>query len=146
MSIVRACGSIAGGSLVLAGAILPWLTLDSGLQSFGGTTGVYGWLVVAAGTLAVAGGVRELVAPARWILRASGALGVILAVFALWLLAGVDQFVHRQDAAMLVPGAGPGLYLVLAGAAAIFTFAVVLPKTERHELWIRKRPDRSAQP
>jgi len=52
---LNAWGSIAGGSLVVAGAVLPWLTLDAGLQRYGGTTGIYGWIVAAAGALAVAG-------------------------------------------------------------------------------------------
>jgi len=119
MNALRACGCIFGGSLVVAGAILPWLTLDAGLQRYGGTTGIYGWLVVAAGVLAVAGGVREWLAPSHWLVRANAGLGVALTIFAVWLLVGLYGLVHRPDAAMLVPRAGPGLFVVLAGALFI---------------------------
>lgn len=119
MNALRAWGSIAGGSLVIAGAILPWLTLDAGLQRYGGTTGIYGWIVLAAGALAVAAGIRELFAPAQWVARACVTLGVGLTAFTAWLLAGVNEFVHRPGGAMFVPSAGPGLFVVLAGAIAI---------------------------
>jgi hypothetical protein len=129
MNALRAWGSIAGGSLAIAGALLPWLTLDAGLHRYGGTTGLYGWLVLAAGAVAVAAGARELFAPPQWLVRANGLLGIALAVFACWLLAGVDQLVRRPDNAMLVPQAGPGLYLVIAGAIVIVFSAVsVRPK------------------
>jgi hypothetical protein len=109
----------AGGSLAIAGAVLPWLTLDAGLARYGGTTGLYGWLVVAAGALAIAGGALSLRTPARWLAAASGVLGVALLAFAIWLLVGLNQFVH-DNAGMMVPQAGPGLFVVIAGAAVIF--------------------------
>ena len=119
MNALRGWGSIVGGLLVITGAILPWLTLDAGLQRYGGTTGVFGWLVVAAGAFAFTAGVRELRAPAQWMPAFNTILGFGLCIFALWLLIGVDQFVHRPDAAMLVPGPGPGLFVVIAGAGVM---------------------------
>jgi hypothetical protein len=121
---LNAWGSIAGGSLVVAGAVLPWLTLDAGLQRYGGTTGIYGWIVAAAGALAVAAGLWTLRNPARWIVRANGVLGVALTGFVAWLYAGLEALIRRPDAAMLVPRAGPGLFVAFAGALAIAACAL----------------------
>lgn len=132
----NAWGSIAGGALVVAGAILPWLTLDAGLQHYGGTTGVYGWIVAAAGVLAVAGGAWGLLKPAQWVVRANGVLGVALIAFVVWLYAGLEALVRRPDAAMLVPRAGPGLFVAFAGAVAIAASALVARTSlRRRHLW-----------
>lgn len=130
-----AWGSIAGGALAIAGAILPWLTLDGGLQRYGGTTGIYGWLVLTAGALAVAGGVGELRAPAAWLVQAKGMLGVALAAFTMWLLIGLHEVVSRPGGAMFAPAAGPGLFVALAGSLTIFACAfgaLTIPLLRRH--------------
>jgi hypothetical protein len=119
MKTLFAGGLIAGGSLTTTGAVLPWLTLDAGLQRYGGTTGIYGWLVVAAGAVAIAAGCLALRRTAPWLVSASGILGVALLAFGAWLIVGLDEFVRRPDALMLVPRTGPGLYVVVCGALLI---------------------------
>jgi hypothetical protein len=115
---------VAGGALVMAGAVVPWLTLYAGLYGYRGTTGLYGWLVFGAGALACAIGACAIGLGVRrdgppWLGWASAALGGGLLVFTVWLLVGLASIVRRPSAAMLAPRPGPGLFLVLAGAALI---------------------------
>jgi hypothetical protein len=103
----------------MAGAILPWITLYAGLYGYRGTSGLYGWLVFGAGALAALAGLMAIRIGPPWLGRASAALGGGLFAFAVWLLAGLVTILRRPSAAMLVPRPGPGLFLVLAGAALI---------------------------
>lgn len=116
---------MAGGALVMAGALVPWLTLYAGLYGYRGTTGLYGWLVFGAGALACAiglGGRRYGPWGLAW---ASAVLGGGLLVFTAWLLAGLATVLRRPSAAMLAPRPGPGLFLVLAGASVILLAPVM---------------------
>ena len=110
---------IAGGGLVVAGALLPWLTLFAGLQRYAGTTGLYGRLILAGGAAAVLGGFWSLRTHRPWLGWASAALGAGLFLFGLWLVAGLFQTIAHGAGPMLVPRAGPGLFVVLAGAGLL---------------------------
>jgi hypothetical protein len=112
-------GVITGGSLIVVGALLPWLTLFAGLQRYPGTTGVYGWLILAAGSAAVLGGLWGLRWYRQWLRWAGATLGVTLFIFAAWLIAGLYQTMSRQAGPMLAPRPGPGLFVVLAGAGLL---------------------------
>lgn len=67
--------AIIGGALVGTGAILPWLSLFAGLQSYSGMIGLYGRLLFGGGVLAVAGGVAILVRSYSWLRAGSRAPG-----------------------------------------------------------------------
>jgi hypothetical protein len=110
---------VAGGALVMAGALVPWLTLYAGLYGYRGTTGLYGWVVFGAGALACAIGLGAHRFGPPWLGWASAALGGGLLGFTAWLLAGLVTILRRPSAAMLAPRPGPGLFLVLAGATLI---------------------------
>lgn len=112
-------GTVAGGLLAIVGAVLPWLTLNAGLQRYSGTIGPYGWLIVAAGATAIGIGVLNVLRRPLWLSLANVLLGVALLCFTAWLMLGLQQLLHRPDMVMSVPRAGPGLYVVLAGAIAI---------------------------
>jgi hypothetical protein len=110
---------VAGGLLVIAGATSPWLTLYAGLYGYRGTTGLYGWLALGAGSLALMAGLMRIRFEPSWLTKASIALGGGLFAFVIWLLGGLISILRRPQAAMLVPRPGPGLFLLLAGAALI---------------------------
>lgn len=108
-----------GGALVICGALLPWLTLFAGLQSYAGTIGLYGRLMLAAGLTAFTLGIVSLRIVLRWLPWAASILGAAVIVFAFWLLAGTNQIVHRPDNIMFVARPGSGLFVILTGALLI---------------------------
>lgn len=111
--------SLVGGVLVMAGALLPWLTLFAGLQRYSGMVGWYGRAIFASGALVVAGGLWRHGRPPSWLRRMIAGLGPVLVVFAGWLLLGLRQIIQHPASPMLVPRAGPGLFVVLAGAGLL---------------------------
>jgi hypothetical protein len=110
---------IAGGALLMSGAALPWLTLFAGLHQYGGLIGAYGQAVFAAGAAAVVAGIIAVRVRPPWLPFASAAFGAALFAFGVWLYIGLQQIVHRPEAIMFVPRAGPGLFVVLCGAAVL---------------------------
>lgn len=116
---MSAYGTVAGGLLAIAGAFLPWLTLDGGLQRYSGTIGPYGWLIVAAGVLALGVGSLEIRRRSFRLSLTAASLAVALLGFTGWLILGLQQVVQRPDAAMFAPQAGPGLFVILGGAILI---------------------------
>ena len=70
----RAVGAmqLAGGSLMVAGALLPWLTLLAGLQAYRGILGWNGRGVLVAGAIVALGGAASLVGRAGLLVRRGG--------------------------------------------------------------------------
>lgn len=112
-------GLVLGGALVMAGAVLPWLTLYAGLQQYSGMIGLYGWITFALGFLACIAGAFAPLRLRPFLLRASIATGIALLAFGAWLYAGVLEIVQRPDSAMLVARSGPGLFVILGGGALL---------------------------
>lgn len=117
---------IAGGTLVMVGSWLPWFTLYAGLHPLRGITGLNGQLLAAGGLLAAGVSVMLLMKPRRalhWIL---GGLGICLALFTAWILAGVPAtYRAMQENPLLVAQRGPGLWVVLGGALMVMSSTVV---------------------
>lgn len=116
--IVRA-GLVAGGVLVMIGAVLPWLVLLAGLQQYSGMIGLYGRIVFAFGLVVCIAGA---IAPRKFgwlLLPASAAAGIGLLAFGAWLYEGVLEIGRRPDSAMVVLQSGPGLFVILAGGALL---------------------------
>jgi hypothetical protein len=111
--------TLAGGALVMLGAWMPWLTLFAGLQRYGGLIGAHGRLLFAGGALAVVGGLAMLGSRHRWIRRATVLFGLVLLGFDLWLLKGLVETLRHGIGAMLVPRAGPGLFVASLGIALV---------------------------
>ena len=108
--------AVAGGAAVVAGCLLPWATAFAGLVDISGLRGSNGWLLLAAGVLAIAAGAWHLIhgdAATRWL---TGILGAAIAGYAGYLLLQLTASVHSGigDSMLLVRG-GPGLWVVAGG-------------------------------
>jgi hypothetical protein len=89
------------------------------LHQYGGLIGAYGQAVFAAGAAALVCGIVALRVRPPWLPFASAAFGATVFAFGVWLYIGLQQIVHRPEAVLFVPSAGPGLYVVLCGAAVL---------------------------
>jgi hypothetical protein len=125
--------ALLGSALVMLGAWLPWLTLFAGLQRYGGLIGVHGQILFAGGVLAFAASIGTLWTPRRWIRSGTALLGLMLLGFISWLVAGLLEMLHHDLSAMLVPRAGPGLFVSLLGAALVSIGPVIKPARASRE-------------
>lgn len=121
-----------GGSAVVVGSCLPWLSYFAGLVPLRGLTGINGRLMLVAGGvgLLTALGLAWRAAPrVRATARsAAGVLGLIVVAAAVWLLEGVRELTRVQASnAMLAPRPGIGLVIVLAGGALLLLSAIPTP-------------------
>ena len=128
-SLPRELG-LLGGLGVSIGACLPWMSLYAGLVPLRGVIGLNGRLLLAAGVLGVALGVvlGNGVPRGNRVLfgRLAAALGSGVTGAAIWLLIGVWQLSQgRGTSAMLVPRAGPGLFVVALGGVLLVLAACV---------------------
>ena len=124
--------AVAGGVIVAVGAVLPWMSLFAGLQTYRGIAGLYGRLAFAGGALSVIGGVLMLTRPDRRLRLAIGGLGVALTLFAVWVLLGLRATTrHLDQHPFLLPRPEPGLFIVIAGALVVA--ALLLPSRRRIE-------------
>jgi hypothetical protein len=114
-----AAAALAGGALVMLGAWLPWLTLFAGLQRYGGLIGAHGRILFAGGALAVLAGIGMMRTRRRWVRWATVMLGIALLGLDAWLLIGLVTTLHHGLGAMLVPRAGPGLFVSSLGVALV---------------------------
>lgn len=124
-------GAIAtcGGSALVAGALLPWLSLFAGLHRYAGVAGLNGRVLLVGGALAVAGGLAMFARPRRRLRPLLGALGVALAAFAAWVIVGLRETVHAlAHHPLLLARPGSGLYVALAGALLMTVLFVPLPR------------------
>ncbi len=122
-----------GGSLVIIGSLLPWLTLLAGLRSYAGTAGTNGQVLLVGGTLAVASGLGYLVAGGRALRWGVGLLGFALLAGAAWLTLQLLA-TYRELAAdpFAVAALGPGLFVALGGAGLVFA-TLFLPGDDSDE-------------
>jgi hypothetical protein len=110
---------LLGGSAVMVGALLPWMTFFAGLQRVSGVTGLYGRLLLGAGAVAcvLAVGLRLRRATfARWVPPVLMVEGAVLFGSAIVLAARAWTMVSAPGMAMMVPAVGPGLFVVMGGA------------------------------
>jgi len=118
--------ALFGGSLVMLGAWLPWLTLFAGLQRYGGLIGIYGKVLFVGGALVVVATISALRKHRTRIRQATAVLGLGLLAFNGWLLMGLLGTLHHGVSAMLVPRAGPGLFVSFLGAMLIASSPVIV--------------------
>jgi hypothetical protein len=118
----------AAAALLTAGAFAPWLTLYAGLQSFPGTTGTYGRLLLGAGGVLVLVAVAAAVRPAdrwRW---ATGVIGAAALYPAVRAVLGLRSISELDGLLVAAPGAGP--WLALAGGAIAFSALFLRPAAQ----------------
>jgi len=123
--------SLAGGLLVMTGALLPWLSLFAGLQRYSGMVGWYGRAIFTSGAFVVGSVLALRRRPPSWLPGMIAAVGLVLVAFSVWLLLGLHQIIHRASP-MLVPRPGSGLFVVLAGAGLLSAAPAVSTR------WIRR--------
>ena len=110
--------AVAGGVIIAVGAVLPWMSLFAGLQSYRGIAGLYGRLAFAAGALAIIGGVVMLTRPHPRLRLAIGGLGVALTLFATWVLMGLRATTqHLRASSLSAPAPGTGTVRRHCGSA-----------------------------
>jgi hypothetical protein len=123
-----------GGALVMLGAWLPWLTLFAGLQRYSGLMGAHGRLLFAGGGLAIIASLAMVRSRHRGIRWATVLLGLTLLGFNWWLFIGLNQTLHHGLNTMLVPRAGPGLFVASLGIALVILGpALVLARGGREQ-------------
>jgi hypothetical protein len=107
--------ALVGGALVMLGAWLPWLTLFAGLQRYSGLIGIHGHILFAGGGLAAVASLPMRGSHRYWVRWATVLLGLALLGFNGWLLTGLVGMLHHDVNPMLVPRAGPGLFVSSLG-------------------------------
>lgn len=128
----------AGGSALVVGALLPWMSLFAGLQRYRGVAGLYGRLLLVGGVLAIGGGIALVVHPRHRLRTAVGVLGVILTAFASWVFEGLRATTRSlEHHPLMLARAGPGVFVALAGAIVVALLVVPVP------LALRRRHVRS---
>ena len=113
--------ALVGGALIIAGTLLPWFSLFAGLQPYSGVVGLNGRLLLA-------GGVVSSIAGGYFFFRSSPKLHWAIGLFGFLLLACSGALLlqllltYRTLAAnpLIVAALGPGLFVVLVGAALVF--------------------------
>lgn len=112
--------TVVGGALLVAGALLPWLSLYAGLDHLRGIDGTNGRILLGAGVLAAAAAPLYAAWPALWLRWGIGAIGFAASGFAAWdvsQLLGTYQQLHADP--FTVASLGPGAFLALAGGLLI---------------------------
>jgi len=111
---------ILGGMTIVAGTLMPWMTLFGGLHTYRGIIGLYGRLIAAGGIAAVIIGILIAGRYNRTLRWSVGALGGAIFIFAAVLLRNLLMLVgnFRGDP-MMIAAPGWGLYVCLAGSALL---------------------------
>lgn len=112
---------MAGGSLAVIGAWMPWLSFFAGLQWVSGLSGPSGWTIATLGMIAVAGSVLEHSRGGtlgRWI---SGLAGFGVLAVGGWAAVGlIDTVNGLAHDPLLVSALEPGLLIAIIGGGLAF--------------------------
>ncbi len=120
---------VVGGSLMIGGSLLPWLSVYAGLDTIRGVNGTNGRVLLGAGVLAVALALADTWRPGTRIRSALAAIGFLASGFAAWVVAqllGSYQQLGRDT--FLVPSLGAGSFVALAGGLCVLA-TVLVPST-----------------
>lgn len=120
---------ILGGSAVMIGAVLPWMTLLAGLHSLRGIIGLNGKIFFGLGALCFVAGVVLIIRPAgaASVTAAFGLVGAAMTVAAAWLISGMQAMQTEMSInPMTLAQPGPGL-LVAAVGAVMVSMLLLLP-------------------
>jgi MFS family permease len=133
--LIAAIASV-GGAVVIAGALLPWLTVFQGLDSYAGILGLNGQLLAAGGSATIVLAVVYTLRPRTALRYGVGFLGFALALFSAYLLAQLLVTYHSLRG-MFLPALGPGVFVAAGGAIMILGTLFIEAAPER---------DRAARP
>ena len=115
-----AAAGVAGGVLVAVGALLRWLSVYAGLESYRGTAGLNGRLLVAGGALSILLALSYLWRGGGKLRWAMGVLGALLLGFCAWLVVQLLALYRDVGGNPFVVGRlGPGLFISTAGALVV---------------------------
>jgi hypothetical protein len=126
--------AVAGGSAIVAGAIMPWATAFAGLLPISGLAGLNGRVLLGAGiVIAVAGLVHygRQDAVSRWLAGLTGCAALAASGYLLLRLTAILPAVGASSMAMV--HAGPGLWVIIAGSALAFC-TMFMPASAQREL------------
>ena len=112
---------VIGGTLIVAGAWLPWLTLFAGLHVYRGVIGLNGKLLLAAGLCCVIGGAWVTARGNSRVGRSIGVFGFAIGAACAWLIHRMVEMARdlATTDAMVIARPGVGLFLALAGAVLV---------------------------
>lgn len=121
--------SIVGGGLMIGGAVLPWLTVYAGLDTFRGTDGLNGRILGAAGVASIAISLVYALRPAPRVRSLIGLLGFAASGFAAWVIAQlVGTYQQLGGDPFALPGLGLGAFVALAGGLCVLS-TLLIPQT-----------------
>lgn len=112
--------AIGGGSLMISGALLPWLSLYAGVDTLNGIDGVNGWVLIAAGGVAIAAASTYLWRPSEQLRWGLAGLGFIASAFAAWVVSQLlGSYQQLQGDPFVVASLGMGAFVALAGGLLV---------------------------
>lgn len=122
-----------GAALVIAGALLPWMTVFAGLTTISGFQLDGGPLAALAVVLVAALAMMHRRGAPRWIRIAAAVGGAVVLADALYSAQRIAALVaHPGPAgALLQPGAGPGPFVTAAGGLLLLGAVLTLPSRRR---------------
>ena len=111
---------ILGGMTIIAGTLMPWMTLFAGLHTYRGIIGLYGRLIAGGGVVTVALGALLGAKDSRLLRWSASLVGCLIFLFSLFLLRNLFAVVgNLRGDPMMVASPGDGLYVCLIGAAIV---------------------------
>lgn len=121
--------AVAGGSLLIAGSLMPWLSLYAGIDTISGSDGTNGRVLAAAGVLSVLAGVVYAWRPSKQLQYGVAFVGFAASGFAAWVLSQlVGTFQQLQGDAFVVASLGMGAFVALGGAVLVLG-TIAVPQT-----------------
>jgi hypothetical protein len=123
--MVAALG-VVGGSLIIAGAVLPWLSLYAGLDTIRGVDGTNGRVLIGAGALSVIASVIYALRPTKQLHHGIAAFGFAVSAFAAWVLSQLlGSYQQLQSDPFALASLGTGTFVALGGALLVLGTLVV---------------------
>ena len=124
--------ALAGGLLLITGALLPWLSVYGGLDTLRGVDGINGRVLILMGSVSVLLAAAHVWRPQRWMRLALAATGLAASGFAAWVVAQLlGTFQQLGGDAFVVPSLGIGAFVSLAGGVCVLA-TLLLPRSGVH--------------
>jgi hypothetical protein len=122
---------VSGAATVIAGSYATWATFYAGLIARNGVSGhgkYFIGLAIAAALAATLSSVRGVWGGLRWLVVPAA---LVIAAVALRDLRNLVALVGDPSAGFYLPGRGPGLFVVIAGAVVLGLAPVARPLRDR---------------